>query len=120
RRLPRLARSQMSASVWPVVEQRCDDLAGGVDRAVAITLFAEWGETSTDVFRRQSLMMPKHNGRQPVGGEPQAVFATCVVRQEAHPGTDLRGGGMHRSGPRIAHREVLEESCSDLPGAIAL
>src|SRR6266849_1622063 len=110
----------MSASVWPVVEQRRDDAAGGVDGAVAGTAFAKWRKTSTDVFRRQSLMMPEDNGRQPVGGESQAVFATCVVRQQAHPGADLRGGGMHRGGPRIAPQDVLEEPCSDLSRAIGL
>src|SRR5712692_2109463 len=110
----------MSPSVWPVVEQRRDDAAGGVDGAVAVTPFAEWRKALTDDLGRQSLTMPEDNARKPASGEPKAVFATRVVWQQAHPGADLRGGGMHRGSPRIAAREVLEEPRSYLSRAIRL
>src|SRR5712692_10798198 len=110
----------MSPSVWPVVEQRRDDAAGGVDGAVAVTPFAEWREALTDDLGRQSLTMPEDNAREPASGEPKAVFATCVVRQQAHPGTDLRCGCMHRDRPRIAQRTVLEEPRSYLSRTIRL
>ena len=108
----------MSVSVLPVIEQRRDDLAGGVYRAVAVTAFAEWGEASTDVLGRQSLTMPKDNARQPVSGETKTMFAPRVVRQQAHPGAHLRRGGMHCRRPRITPRDVLEEPRSDLSRAI--
>jgi len=46
--------------------------------------------------------MPKNHAREPVRGEAEAVFARRVAREQAHPGADLRGGGVHRGSPRIA------------------
>src|SRR6267143_1028909 len=64
--------------------------------------------------------MPEDNAWKPASSEPKAVFATCVVWQQAHPGGDVRGGSMHRGSPRIAPRDVLEEPRSYLSWTVRL
>jgi hypothetical protein len=102
------------------IQEHRDRGAGGIDGALAVALLAKWREASPNLLSRHALSVPEDHARESVRGAAEAVLTRRVVRQQTHPGPDIRGSRVHRRRPWIAITYIGEEPRPDLLRAIQL